>query len=74
MKKRKKVDHLFLAKVKNYDDIDLELNEKDYEVFFDKENTKIRNDILKSYDLFLNIKYNVDINQVAINNVKNLFQ
>ena len=37
-------------------------------------NEKIRNDILKSYDLFLNIKYNIDINQVAINNVKNLFQ
>ena len=67
-------NNIFLAKIKNYDDIDLELNEKDYEVFFDKENTKIRNDILKSYDLFLNIKYNVDINQVAINNVKNLFQ
>ena len=66
-------NNIFLAKVKNYDDIDLELNEKDYQVFFDKENTKIRNDILKSYDLFLNIKYNIDINQVAINNVKNLF-
>jgi len=42
--------------------------------FFDKENSRIRNDILKSYDIFLNTKYNVNINQAAIDNVKNLFQ
>ena len=39
-----------------------------------QENTRIKNGILKTYDLFLNQKYNVDINQAAINNVKNLFQ
>ena len=33
-----------------------------------------RNNILKSYDYFLNDKYKVDINQLAINNVKNMFQ
>ena len=43
-------------------------------MFANKENTRIRNDILKSYDLFLNKKYNVNINKIAINNVKNLFQ
>ena len=64
----------YLAKVKNYDDLDLQLDSKDYEKFFNKENLKIRNEIIKSYDLFLNTKYNVEINTVAINNVKNLFQ
>jgi peptidyl-prolyl cis-trans isomerase D len=29
---------------------------------------------LQSYDLFLNDKYSVNINQTAINNIKNLFQ
>ena len=65
---------IYLAKVKNYDEFNLQLNSKNYEQLFNKEKTKIRNDILKSYDLLLNTKYNVNINQVAINNVKNLFQ
>ena len=67
-------DNIYLAKVKDYDDMTKQMEQKDFEKFLSKENTKIRNDILKSYDLFLNKKYNVDINQTAINNVKNLFQ
>ena len=67
-------NNVFLAKVKNYDDINLELNTNEYNQFSDKKNTQIRNDILKSYDVFLNDKYNVNINQIAINNIKNLFQ
>ena len=39
-----------------------------------KENTRIKNSILKSYDYFLNDKYNININQLAIDNIKNLFQ
>ena len=67
-------ENIYLAKLKNYDDLNLDLSLKDYEQFFNKENTIIRNDILKSYDLLLNTKYNVNINQVAIDNIKNLFQ
>ena len=67
-------DNIYLAKVKDYDDMTKQMEQKDFEKFLSKGNTKIRNDILKSYDLFLNEKYNVDINQMAINNVKNLFQ
>ncbi len=67
-------NNIYLAKIKNYNKVKLELNSKDYDQFFTKDNTRIRNNILKSYDLFLNEKYNVNINEVAINNVKNLFQ
>ena len=67
-------NNIYLAKIKNYNNVKLELNSKDYDQFFTKDNTRIRNNILKSYDLFLNEKYNVNINEVAINNVKNLFQ
>jgi len=67
-------DNIYLAKIKDYDDMTKQMEQKDFEKFLSKENTKIKNDILKSYDLFLNEKYNVDINQIAINNVKNLFQ
>ncbi len=65
---------IYLAKIKNYDDLESKLDAKEYEQFFIKENTKIRNHMLKSYDLFLNTKYNVNINQTSINNIKNLFQ
>ena len=66
--------NIYLAKINNYDEINLEMNSEDFEKFSNKENMEIRNNILKSYDLLINQKYNVDINQVAINNVKNLFQ
>ena len=67
-------NNIYLAMIKNYKDIKLKLNTTDYEQFYDKENTRIKSNILKSYDLFLNEKYDVNINQIAVDNVKNLFQ
>ena len=67
-------NNIYLAKINNYDELDTEMNTEDFEKLLNKENMEIRNNILKSYDLLINQKYNVDINQVAINNVKNLFQ
>ena len=65
---------IYLTKITNYDDVRIDTSTKDYKLFIEKENTRIRNDILKSYDLFLNNKYDININQMAINNLKNLFQ
>ena len=65
---------IYLAKIKKYNDIKYDENSENYKSFISKENTQIRNSILQSYDYFLNDKYNVNINQVAINNIKNLFQ
>ena len=62
------------TKIKDYNDVKLQLDTKDYDQYLKKENTRIRKSILQSYDLFLNKKYKVDINQVTLNNVKNLFQ
>ena len=65
---------IYLAKIKKYIDIQIDESSIDYQSFINKENTEIRKTILQSYDLFLNGKYKVNINQIAINNVKNLFQ
>ena len=65
---------IYLAKVGNYENFKIDYSSEEYKSFISKENTKIRNNILKSYDYFLNDKYKVDINQLAINNVKNMFQ
>ena len=67
-------NNIFLAKIIDYQDVNLQLNSEEYDRFFSKENTRIRNDILKSYDMFVNKKYKVNVNQAAINNIKNLFQ
>jgi peptidyl-prolyl cis-trans isomerase D len=67
-------DNIYLAKINSHDNADLQLSPEDYDQYSSKENTRIKNGILKTYDLFLNQKYNVDISQAAINNVKNLFQ
>ena len=63
---------IYLAKVKNrINETDItEAKLKEYAI---NQNTNIKNSILKSYDIFLNEKYNVNINQIAINKVKNLF-
>ena len=59
-------------KVKNitYQNID----DDKFKVYIDKENTNARKNILKSYDLLLNEKYNVVLNQKTIQRVKNFFQ
>ena len=67
-------DRIYLAQVKNYRDVDIDKKSENYKSFINKENTRIRNTILKSYDFFLNDKYNIDINKVAINNVENYFK
>jgi peptidyl-prolyl cis-trans isomerase D len=67
-------DNIYLAKINSYNNAEVQISSEDYDQYSSKENTKIKNGILKTYDLFLNQKYNVDINQAAINNVKNLFQ
>jgi len=67
-------NNIYLAKINNYDELNKEMNIEDFEKLLNKENMEIKNNILKTYDLLINQKYNVDINQVAINNVKNLFQ
>jgi peptidyl-prolyl cis-trans isomerase D len=67
-------DKIYLVKVISYDDIKLDKDTENYKSFIKKENTRIRNSILKSYDFFLNEKYNININQIAINKIKNLFQ
>jgi peptidyl-prolyl cis-trans isomerase D len=67
-------NNIYLAKINNYDELNIEMNSEDFEKLSNKDNMEIRNNILKSYDLLINQKYNVDINQAAINSVKNLFQ
>ena len=52
----------------------ININDDKFKEYSEKQNTNSRNNILKSYDLLLNDKYNVVLNQKTIERVKNFFQ
>ena len=69
-----KNDNIYLTKIKNFKNKAIDIEAADYKSYINKENSNNRNNILKSYDLFLNNKYNVVINKKTIDRVKNFFQ
>ena len=69
-----KKNNIYLIKIKSYKDVNLIKESDEYKSYISKENSNNKNGLLKSYDMLLNKKYKVEINQQALNNVKNLFQ
>ena len=65
-------DNIYIAKVKKFQNVSKD-NEK-FKEYANKQNSNIKNTMLKSYDLFLNDKYNVVLNQKTVERVKNFFQ
>ncbi len=67
-------NNIYLAKIKNVQNQDI-MDEKDQlNEYFIKHNSNIKNSMLRSYDLYLNDKYKVVLNQKTIERVKNFFQ
>jgi len=67
-------NEIFLAKVNRFIK-GPELQDKNLlNEYINKENSNLKNTMLKSYDLYLNKKYEVDINQKTIERVKNFFK
>ena len=65
-------NNIYLAKVKEFQN---PINKKEtIAEYSNKENSNIKNSILKSYDIFLNDKYEVELNQKTLERVKNYFQ
>ena len=69
-----KKNNIYLAKIRKIRYQNIESNKDKLEEYISKQNTNTKNSILKSYDLFLNEKYNVVINQKTIERVKNFFK
>jgi len=65
-------NNIYIAKIKNFQNVPK--NNEKFKEYINKQNSKITNNMLKSYDLFLNDKYNVVLNQKTIDRVKNFFQ
>jgi peptidyl-prolyl cis-trans isomerase D len=66
--------NIYLIKIKNSSQNNFNQNDKNYLKFVNKMNTDKRTTILKSYDLLLNNKYKVQLNQKTIDRVKNYFK
>ena len=67
-------NNIYLAKLKKYLKKSKKKNNDKFKEYINKENSNIRNSMLKSYDLYLNKKYKVVLNQKTIERVKNFFQ
>ena len=66
-------ENIYLAKVKDYQ-VELIDNNNEISDYTNKQNSNLKNNMLKSYDLYLNSRYNVTLNQKTIERVKNFFQ
>ena len=65
-------NNIYLVKIKKFQNETIDNDQ--LEQYINKQNSNIKNTMLKSYDLFLNDKYDVEINQKTIERVKNYFQ
>ena len=69
-----KENNVFVAKTITYEEKDLTKSSLDFDKISIEEGTQSKNGILKSYDLFLNNRYQVVVNEKTLQRVKNYFK
>ena len=69
-----KENNVFVAKTISYEEKDLTKSSLDFDKISIEEGTQSKNGILKSYDLFLNNRYQVVVNEKTLQRVKNYFK
>ena len=67
-------NNIYLAKVKKFEKQIIDTNKEEFKQYIAKQNSNNKNSLLKSYDIFLNDKYDVSLNQQTIERVKNYFK
>tara|TARA_Y100001970_G_scaffold49646_1_gene62928 strand:+ start:40 stop:1458 length:1419 start_codon:yes stop_codon:yes gene_type:complete len=67
-------NNIYLTKIKAIKNQNIDINDSNIEPYIVKQNTNNKRSLLKSYDLLLNKKYNVVLNQKTIERVKNFFK
>ena len=67
-------DNIFIAKVINYEDMNISQNSNEFNALSNETSAENRNGILKSYDYLLNNKYKVIVNEKTLDRVKNYFK
>ena len=69
-----KKNNIFIAKVINYEDLNISQNSNEFNSISNEASAKNRNGILKSYDYLLKAKYKVIVNEKTLDRVKNYFR
>ena len=67
-------NNIYLAKIKNSQTQPISDDENEFSEYLNKQNSNIKNSMLRSYDLYLSNKYDVVLNQKTIERVKNFFK
>jgi len=69
-----KNNNIYLVKIKNINENNLNKNSQENETFAKQVNIKVRDRLYNSYDFFLNEKYKIKINEKALDRMKNYFK
>jgi peptidyl-prolyl cis-trans isomerase D len=69
-----KENDVFIAKTVQYEENNINKNSTNFEKISSEEGAQSKNNILKSYDLFLNSRYQVVVNEKTLERVKNYFK
>ena len=69
-----KKNNIFIAKVVNYEDMNISQDSNEFKKISNEASAENRNGILKSYDYLLNNKYKVIVNEKTLDRVKNYFR
>ena len=69
-----KENDVFIAKTVKYEENNINKNSANFEKISSEEGAQSKNNILKSYDLFLNNRYQVVVNEKTLERVKNYFK
>ena len=66
--------NIYLTKIINFQNKEIDKNNIEFKEYEVKQNSNNKKSILKSYDILLNEKYNITLNQKTIARVENYFQ
>jgi len=69
-----KENDVFIAKTVQYEENNINKNSANFKKISSEEGAQSKNNILKSYDLFLNSRYQVVVNEKTLERVKNYFK
>ncbi len=69
-----KNNNVYLVKIKNIYENNLDKNGKENIIFANKTNKKLRDNLYNSYDFLLNEKYKIEVNQNTLDRMKNYFK
>ena len=67
-------NNVYLVKIKNIYENNLIKNNKENNTYINQTNIKIRDNLYNSYDLLLNEKYKIEVNENTLDRMKNYFR